>query len=258
MGMLERIKKKHFEGFKEFVLNMETTGSLKRQQILMAGILEDPVFMTYVMMNVRNFNDFMTLPSEEIDKVLLKQEQLLSVLAKGLFGMPEEKITEFTQAIPKFTSKIKDELSYLKEVTPMEKEGARYHILKIVRKLQMQEQIGGFKWNLPPQDLFQVKTPKDGPSKTFFESGILAAEGEVTKSKRSNFWKHYYDSGKLMAEGEYQEGLKTNVWVYYYGNGDIKSQGRYRSDLKQGIWKEWDRNGVAAEAEFHEGVKKES
>lgn len=257
MGMLERIKKKHLEGFKDFVLNMETTGQLKRQQILIAGILEDPVFMTYVMKNVRNFNDFLTLPSEEVEKVLLEQEQLLGVLAKSLFGMTEEKIGEFTQSVPKFASKIHDELSYLKDVSTSEIDGARYYIIKIVRKLQMQELINGFRWQLPPQDLFQQKTPKDGPSKIYFESGILAAEGEVIKGKRTNFWKHYYDSGKLMAEGEYLTGLKHNAWVFYYGNGDIKAQGKYRSDLKQGLWKEWDRNGVLFQSEYYEGVKKE-
>ena len=235
---------------------METTGSGTRQHILMAGILEDPVFMSYVMKNVKTFEDFLGLPSDEIDKVLLHQDQLLGVLAKCLVGMPDERITELSNSIPKFSSKIRDEISYLKEVSASEKEGAKYYILKVVRKLQMQESIHGFKWDLPPQELFHAKVLKEGKSKIFFESGVLAAEGEISKGKRNSFWKHFYDSGKLMAEGEYLDGLKSGVWVFYFGNGNIKSQGRYRADLKQGLWKEWDRNGVMTQTEFHEGVKK--
>lgn len=254
--MLDRIKRRHFDGFKEFVLNMETTGSTVRQQILMAGILEDPVFMTYVMKNVRTFDDFLNLPSDEMEKVLSHQDQLIGVFAKCVFGMPDEKIMEFESMIPKFFVKIKDELSYLKEVTPAEKEGARYYILKIVRKLQMGEYINGFRWEHPPQDLFHPKVWKDGKAQIYFESGVLAAEGEIVKGKRNSFWKHHYDSGKLLAEGEYLDGLKTGVWVFYYGNGNIKSQGRYRQDLKQGLWKEWDRAGNMTQAEYSEGVKK--
>lgn len=255
--MLDRIKRRHFEGFKEFVLNMETTGLIKRQQILMAGILEDPVFMSYVMRNVKTFEDFLNLPSDEIDTVLSNQDQLIGVFAKCLVGLPEDKLLSVSSGVPKFSSKLKDEISYLKEITPAEKEGAKYYIMKVVRKLQMQESIHGFNWDLPPQDLFHPKVLKDGKSQIFFETGVLAAEGDVSRGKRNSFWKHFYDSGKLMAEGEYVDGLKSGVWVYYYGNTNIKSQGRYRADLKQGQWKEWDRAGNVTQSEYNEGVKKE-
>lgn len=253
--MLDRIKRRHFDGFKEFVLNMETTGSSTRQQILMAGLLEDPVFMSYVMKNLRTFDDFLSLPTEEIDTVLLHQEQLVGVFAKCIFGLPEARVTELGQGLPKLSSRIKDELSYLKEVNPAESEGAKYYLLKVVRKLQMEEAIQGFQWKLPPQDLFHARVMKDGITSIFFETGVLAAEGEVAKGKRCHFWKHYYDTGKIMAEGEYVDGLKVNNWTYYFGNGKTKSKGRYKSDLKQGIWQEWDRSGGVTEIEYNEGVK---
>ena len=256
MGMLDRIKKRSFEGFKEFVLNMETTGAISRQQILMAGILEDPIFMTYVMKNVRTFEDFLNLPSDDIDTVIKTQEQIMGVLAKCLFGMPEDKLMAFESSIPKHMSRLKDELSYLKEVTPSEKEGARYFIMKVVRKLQMQETLQGFPWHLPSQEIFHPKVYKDGKCQIYFESGVKAAEGTILKGRRQNSWKHHYDSGTLMAEGDYNDGLKTGVWVYYYGNGNIKSQGKYKTDLKQGKWKDWDRAGVLIESEYNEGVKK--
>ena len=254
--MLDRIKKRQFEGFKEFVLNMETTSATSRQQILMAGILEDPVFMTYVMKNVRTFDDFLTLPSDEIDLVLRSQEQIMGVFAKCLHGTENDTIGMLEGMIPKYISKLKDELSYLKEVTPSEKEGAKYFILRAIRKLQIQERIQGFQWHLPPQDSFRSKVFKDGRIGIYFESGILAAEGEILKGRRSNFWKHFYDSGKLMAEGEYNDGLKSGVWVYYYGNGSIKSQGKYKLDQKHGKWQDWDRVGVLSVSEYNDGTKK--
>jgi antitoxin component YwqK of YwqJK toxin-antitoxin module len=256
MGMLDRIKKRSFDGFKEFVLSMETTGGAGRQQILMAGILEDPIFMSYVMKNVRTFDDFLNLPSGDIDTVLKTQDQIMSVMAKCIFGMPEDKIKSIESSIPKYMSKLKDELSYLKEVTPGEKEGAKYFILRIVRKLQQEENIEGFRWELPPNGIFHPRIYKDGKAEIYFESGVLAATGDIVKGRRFSAWKHYYDTGTLMAEGEYYEGLKTGVWIYYFGNGKIRSQGKYKSDLKQGQWKEWDRSGVETLAEFNDGIKK--
>jgi hypothetical protein len=144
MGMLDRIKKRQLDGFKEFVLNMETTTASSRQHILMTGILEDPVFMTHVMKNVRTFDDFLNLPIDEIDLVLRSQEQIMGVFAKCVHGLESDTIGMLEGMIPKYISKLKDELSYLKEVSPSEKEGAKYFILKAIRKLQMQESIQVF------------------------------------------------------------------------------------------------------------------
>ena len=255
MGILERIKKRQFEGFKEFVLNMETSGNTSRQQILITGILEDPVFMTYVMKNVRTFDDFLNLPSDEIDSVIKTQDQIIGVLAKCFFGASQEQIKVMEASIPKYISKFKDELSYLNEVTSSEKEGAKYFILKLVRKLQKQELIQGFLWQLPSQDIFHPKVYKDGKAEIYFESAILAAEGFILKGKRTNDWKHFYDSGKLMAKGDYEDGLKTDVWVFYFGNGSIKAQGRFKDDFKHGLWKDWDRAGNLTETEYIAGKK---
>jgi hypothetical protein len=256
MSMLDRIKKRQYLGFKEFVQNMETTGSIARQPILLAGILEDPVFMTHVMKNVRTFDDFLNLPSNEIDTVLTSQEQIIGILAKCLFGGSSESLTSLEFMIPKHIGRLKDQLSYLSAVSASEKEGAKYFILKVVRKLQAQENIQGFHWKLPPNDIFFPKVYRDGEAQIYFESGILAAEGSTYKGKKNNSWKHYYDTGKLMAEGDYEDGLKTGVWAFYFGNGCLRSQGLYENDVKLGKWKDWDRSGLMTETEFHEGLKK--
>ena len=258
MGILDRIKKRQIEGFKEFVINMETSGGISRQQIFLSGVLEDPVFMTYVMKNLRTFEDFMDLPSDEISSLLNYHEQVLRVMAKCLFGLPKEKLIALESAIPNFVSKLKDEFSYLTDVSQSEQQIARYSILKLVRKLQTQDLIIGFKWIIPPQDLFYPKTMKDGRIEVHFESGVLAALGEIVKGRRCGSWKHYYDTGKILAEGEYKAGLKVETWVFYYSNGSVRSQGKYLADLKQGIWQEWDRQGKETKNEYLGGVKKEA
>lgn len=256
MGMLDRIKKRQIDGFKEFVINMETTGLQSRTQIFTAGVLEDPIFMNYVMKNLKTFDDFLELDSDDIETVLTSQEQVLTLFAKCLYDSDPSQIQKMESTIPRYYSKLKDELSYLKDVPVTEKEGAKFYILKLVRKFQMEEKIHGFRWNLPPQDLYYPKSYKDGEHKVFFENGVLAAQGEYSKGKRSGFWKHNYDTGKLLAEGDYSDGFKTGTWVFYYSNGNLKSQGKYKSDLKHGPWKEWDRKGVQTEVEYNEGVKK--
>jgi hypothetical protein len=256
MGMLERIKKRQIDGFKEFVINMETTATSTRTQIFTAGVLEDPLFMSYVMKNLKTFDDFIKLNSDDIEAVITSQEQVMSLFAKCLFGSEDPKIMEMESVIPRLFSKLKDELSYLKEVTPQEREGAKYYIMKIARKFQIEEKINGFSWKLPPQDVYYPKVMKDGPTKIHFENGVVAAEGLYLKAKRMGQWRHNFDSGNILAEGEYFDGLKSGVWVFYYANGNIKSQGKYRQDLKQGLWKEWDRSGNVTEVTFNEGVKK--
>lgn len=255
MGMLDRIKKKHNEGFKEFVINLETTGSVGRTQIFITGVLEDPIFMSFVMKNVRTFDDFLELDSDEIEVVLTSQEQMMTVFAKCLFGETEAKIMTLESSIPRLISRLRDELSYIKEVSSAEKEGAKYHILKVARKFQMEDKIHGFGWKLPPPDVYYSKQVKDGHCQICFDNGVVAAEGVYLKGKRSGFWKHNYDSGKLLAEGDYIQGLKTGEWVFYYSNGKLKSQGKYKEDLKHGAWKEWDRSGNCSEVEYHEAVK---
>jgi hypothetical protein len=257
MGMLERIKKRQFQGFKEFVQNMEITPGATRQHIFMTGVLEDPLFMSYVMKNLRTFEDFLALSSDDIDTVLKHQDQILGIFAKCMFDSPEEKLKELESTIPRLLSKFKDEMSYLKEVTAQEKEAAKYYIIKTARKLQMDELIQGFRWELPPHEIFYPKTYKDGRAEIKFASGVMAAEGEITKGRRFGRWKHYYDSGKLLAEGEYQDGLKTSDWTFYYGNGSIKATGKYMLDLKEGFWEEYDRTGIKSEVEYVEGVKKD-
>jgi hypothetical protein len=258
MGMLDRIKRRELDGFKEFVHNLETTGGMARQQIFIAGILEDPVFMQWVLRNTKGFEDLIKLPADELEAVLLHQEQIPKLFARALSGLPMEQVREVESGLPKFSSVIRDELSYLPpELAPAEREGAKVYLLKIVRKLQAEERILGFHWQLPPTQVFYPKQHPDGTARIFFDHGVLAAEGPIVKNQRQGIWKHFYDGGKLLAQGEYRNGLKIGEWVFYYTNGSIKGKGLYKDDLRNGRWKEWDRSGNEQEIVFKLGVRQE-
>ncbi len=259
MGMLDRIKRKQFDGFKDFVQSMEMTEGMKRQHIFITGVLEDPVYMMYVMKNLKTFKDFLELPSDEIEAVLDTQEQMMMMIfAKSLFGIDDEGLRTYEKVIPRHFNKLRDEISYLSEVAPAEQEGAKSFVLKVVRKLQKEERINGFRWMLPPNDIFYEKQgPKEGEVKIFFETGVLAAEGQVLKGRRIGTWRHFYDTGKLLAQGDYDDGLKDGFWQFFYGTGALKSEGKYKADLKQGRWKECDRKGEETTYEYADGVKVE-
>jgi hypothetical protein len=254
MGMLERIKKKQLQGFKEFVLNLETTISTKRRPIILAGILEDPIYMSYVIKNVRTFEDFLSLSEEELNKIF-PYEDLAAMVAMSLQEVPEEKIKKLETLIPKYFPKIQDELSYLKESTLEQRERAHHHLLSVVRKYQEEKIINAFDWHLPPDSVYSLELPKEGVQRIFFDNGKLAAEGQILKTRRQGHWRHYYENGALLAEGEYQGGLKQGKWVFYYANGALKSQGHYLDDLRQGLWSDWERSGVESQGEFIKGIK---
>ncbi len=253
--MLERIKKRQYVGFKEFVINLETTNLKNRIHIVNLAILEDPVFMTYALKNMKSYEDIILLPSFELEKIFNGNDQIVTLFAKSLVGSSDQHLINLKNVLPHYFKKISDEFNYLNGISSTEIEGARLHLIKIVRKLQLEEQINGFSWRLPPLEIFNLKIPNEGLNQIFFETGILAAEGLIFKTKREGDWKHFYETGKLFAQGEYSDGLKSGCWTYYFGDGSLRSRGFYNDDLKQGVWLEWDKNGEVTEAHYKDNLK---
>jgi hypothetical protein len=150
---------------------------------------------------------------------------------------------------------LKDELKLLNHVSASEKEAAKLHVLKFVRKFQSEEKIVGFPWVLPPESVYLSTKGQDGESKILFENKILLAKGPLKKGVRSGEWIFYYYNGKVFSQGSYLNGLKTGNWTFFFGNGNKKSEGDFFEDEKVGLWKEWDRQGYVTERR-HPGEKK--
>lgn len=256
MGMLERIKKKQIEGFKDFVESLETAPPASRAAIFMSGVLEDPRFMSWVTKNIRSFSGFLEFPTDEIEIVLRSSETMVTVLMKALSPKTEEELQQMSSVFPHFIGRLREENQLLSEVLPSEREAAQLHVLRAIRKLQKLEKIQGFHWELPPLEIFQERLAiKDGMIELTFDDGKIAAVGEILKGKRIGVWKHYYDNGQLMAEGPYLEGIKTGPWTFFYGNGAIRSKGKYQDDARHGLWEEWERDGTMREVEWVEGKR---
>ncbi len=256
--MLDRIKKKQWDGFKDFVESLECSLPAQRSAILLNGILEDPRFMCWVTRNLRGFPHFLELPADEIEAVIRSNDSMLTLVAKALGVGSEEELQGMAHVFPRHMGKLRDEWGLLKEVPHAERESARFFLLKTVRKLQRQELIQGFRWELPPPETFLERpAQKDGVMRILYEDQTLAAEGEMLKGRRIGQWKHFYENGKLLGEGSYLEGFKNGEWTFYYGNGARRSRGKFRQDLRHGLWKEWDREGGEREVEWVEGKRKE-
>lgn len=256
MAMLTRIKKKQWEGLKDFVESLEVTPGHQRQQILLNGILEDPLYMRWVTKNLRTFEDFLSLPNDQLEALLRTGEALLTVVAKA---MPAEKAAApaaLAEKFGRFFPKLQEELSFLPSLRAEEREAAQFFVLKTVRRLQREEHIRGFDWSLPPQQLFSAEASvRDGVDTVAFEDGTVAAQGERLKGQRIGKWRHYYDHGRLLAEGNYLQGLKTGVWVFFYGSGEKRAQGSYLDDQRHGDWVDWNRDGTKRTSRWVEGKK---
>jgi hypothetical protein len=255
MGMLERIKRKQIDGFKDFVQNLEITTGTTKHQIFTTGVLEDPLYMSWVMKNLKTYEDFINLGSGDINTVIASQERIVNVFAKCVWGEEEEKITALESVIPKYMSQLRDELSYLKSVTAAEKEGAKYFMVKATRKLMSEDLLNGFRWSLPPMDVYYPRTFKPGQTELHYESGAIAAKGLIDGGRRMGQWQHFYETGQILAYGDYYDGLKVGEWTFNYSSGKVKAQGKFVSDEKHGQWKEWDRNGELHEVVYSQGTK---
>lgn len=251
--MLTRIKKKQYEGFKDFVESLETTTLSSRYNIMVNGILEDPSFMQWVTKNMKTFDQLLDFTSDDIELVIRSNDSMMMMLARAIKNLDWEK---YSSNFTRFLGKLKDEISYLTEVTPAEQEKAQYFILKAARKMQREEKIQGFRWEMPPQDIFLPQTlPREGVHQLTFIDGTMAAVGEVLKGKKIGLWKHFYETKKILAEGSYQEDLKEGLWTFFYANGEKRSEGRFVNDSRHGEWKEWTREGEMSINEWCEGKR---
>lgn len=226
-----------------------------RYSIVVTGILEDPAYMQWVTRNMKSFEQFLEFTSDDIEQVMRSNDSMMMMLARAMKNLDWEK---YSPNFSRFQGKLKDEIGYLTEVSPAEQEKAQFFILKAVRKMQREEKIQGFSWELPDQVIFHApQFPKEGVVQLKFIDGSIAAEGEVLKGKRIGVWKHFYETKKLLAQGTYQEDLKEGLWTFFYANGEKRSEGRFLSDSRHAEWKEWSRTGELSLSQWTDG-KRES
>jgi hypothetical protein len=243
-SILKRIKRKEYDGFKDFVRSLETTAHSKRVEIIQAAILEDPVYMTYIFKNMTTANEVIELVADSIDVVVKNMPNAISTLAKAFYK--SDKIDYIMNEVltAGMAKDFEEELGLITELKVAERDAAQYLLVKTYRDLQEQEYIYGKSWDFPPGHLVKEDGARqEGHVVIEFENGQTAAEGDFMKGNREGTWVHYYENGVIMARGNWKSGMKEGEWTFWHANGKKKAQGIYREDVKEGTWQYFDRNG---------------
>ncbi len=257
MNILTKHKKNGHEGFIKFVNFLEIAPEQKAKDILSMALLEDPVYMKWVMANLMTFDFIKTLTEKDLSVLL---NQLTNPIQTFLYALYKSSFE--TTVLEKFSSgmlaKYKEEMSFTKEVQKSKQTTCRNSIIEKIRALQKVRDITPFDWKIPRDKILEGTTAIisfDNQYALYFENGQPALSGKLEKKLRAGLWKHYYPNGKLMAEGIYLDGEKVDEWKFYYIDEKLKSQGIFVNNLKDGSWTEYEKSGEAKIVKYLRGKK---
>ncbi|MBT3983933.1 MAG: hypothetical protein HOE90_21435 [Bacteriovoracaceae bacterium] len=252
MGILDRLKRNEYDGFKEFVRSLETTSPFRRKEIMILAMLEDPVYVHWVTVNLLNMEKFLQVGEDFYRMMCKKRENFPNVIARAIRDTKYEKVMMETCLGKNISRLVKEEFEYMGEVPPQEKIGAQYCLFTEFRKLQDEDAVRENPWRLPAQEVILRKDPPGDidPYELFLESGRVCARGPIKSGMRQGEWKFYYECGALLAEGEYAKGFKSGAWVFNFTNGNILFRGKFKNDERIGVWDYFDFQGNKSEKEY--------
>lgn len=255
--MLDRHKRKGMEGFKYFVVFLETIAPSKQKSIIEDSLLEDPVYMTWIIKNMINENHLFTFDSKDTEAFFTGFSNALDLIIKAFSGTKlEQRITE--EFLPKGLLKDYAEAKELiTTISPSFRAQARTLIIERIRKLEEASKISEIPWKLPTQDIAFVEKNKirSGLYEKFYEDGAIALRGQLEKTLRMGEWEHYYSNGNLMAKGEYENSEKVGTWEFFHPGGQKKYVGSYDENLREGTWVEFDLSGKENQVIYARGRK---
>lgn len=90
-------------------------------------------------------------------------------------------------------------------------------------------------------DLIIAEIPFESGNVKFRYSRYLSPD--KTKWIRHGLFRAYYQSGVLASEGNYEHGLEAGAWRDFHENGVLAAEGEYMFGQKVGVWKFWDSEG---------------
>ncbi len=257
--MLSRIKKKEIAGFKEFVSNLETTAMEKRVEIIQVAILEDPIYMEWVMENMITIDHVLKITTDEFALICKKLPNGIGVLARAFFKTPyhNKLIDEF---LPReLVSDYKDAAEYVGDLKKSDQDAARFIILKTTRALQENDTILGPPWSIPPIEVLKEANKMQSQTGTLelkYENGVIAAKGAIIRNKRNGEWHHFFQNGNIMAKGFYSKGCRHGNWIFYYPDEKVRTEGEFIYDTKDGEWTEISKDGIKTIVTYDDGLRK--
>ena len=77
-----------------------------------------------------------------------------------------------------------------------------------------------------------IASVKEGPSKTYYESGVLSADLNYKNDKFEGMQKYYHENGKLQAEIPTRKGVIDGVSKLYDENGKLQEEILFKNGQK--------------------------
>lgn len=93
-------------------------------------------------------------------------------------------------------------------------------------------------------------------TKTYYQTGVLQAEGWIKYETKNGYWKFYHPNGQIASEGHYSNNQKTGYWYFYNTHGDVEKEGYFLNDNAEDWWIFYEigtRN--SKKLQFKDGVK---
>ena len=88
---------------------------------------------------------------------------------------------------------------------------------------------------------------KEGPNKTYYESGKLKTESIYKNGEKEGFFKTYYESGELQSETNFKNGKEEGLFKLYYKSGEFRSETNIKNGFPDGPVKNYNENGELIE-----------
>jgi antitoxin component YwqK of YwqJK toxin-antitoxin module len=96
---------------------------------------------------------------------------------------------------------------------------------------------------------------RHGPSKTWFENGVVQQEGSYQYDKKCGPFTYRYENGQVAVTGEYKDDAPDDVWVWWHENGQKAAIGKYNAGAMLGEWRWWNEDGKLADTKTYDGTQ---
>ncbi len=257
MRILSKHQKKGIEGFMKYVTFLESTAPEKVKEIISAGVLEDPVYLKWVMANMINFDYVMTLEEDDISMLAKSINNPIKTFVYAFYKNKNEDTFINNKLGDKLQREYKDEREYTSEVKLSQQGTSQRIILETIRRLQREMNIQKYEWKIPDDKILTGHNYAITADEyeMDYDDGTPALRGSVERKLRTGEWQHFYPNGCLMAKGTYVDDEREGMWVFYYAVGKMKATGIFTESLKDGEWVEYDIDGNATTAIYNRGRK---
>lgn len=258
MYTLKKHKKKGAAGFKEFVKNLETFPASTVKEMLLLGLVEDPVYLKWAMENRISFQYLLNLSEADVMTLFQNINKSFEILAMAFKNTNEE--DDFIKSkLPSSLQKQYYQESEYINPTPQQKIQARTKLMNTLYQLEDSGVFEKFSWKIPPVNILEgeeLKPLEDGQYGLYYtepHESVLALKGPVEKGLRAGLWAHFYPNSELIAKGYYVSGEKAGSWTFFYPNKALWLEGKFVDGLKDGTWKEYAPDGTSVEIQYQKG-----